>query len=33
MAVLPLWQRVVLFLGLTGCRFSEMTTLRIDDVV
>lgn len=24
---------VVLFLGLTGCRFSEMAALRVDDVI
>ena len=24
---------MVLFLGLTGCRFSEMAALRVDDVV
>ena len=33
MAVPPLCQPVVLFLGLTGCRFSEMAALRVDDVV
>ena len=33
MAVLPLCQPVVLFLGTTGCRFSEMAALRVDDVV
>ena len=33
MAVPELCQPVVLFLGLTGCRFSEMAALRIDDVV
>jgi integrase len=33
MAVPPLCQPVVLFLGTTGCRFSEMAALRVDDVV
>ena len=33
MAVPELCQPVVLFLGLTGCRFSEMAALRVDDVV
>jgi len=33
MAVPELYQPVVLFLGLTGCRFSEMAVLRVDDVV
>src|SRR5665648_1083944 len=33
MAVPELCQPVVLFLGLTGCRFSEMAALRLDGVV
>ena len=33
MAVPELCRPVVLFLGLTGCRFSEMAALRVDDVV
>ena len=33
MAVPPLCQPVVLFLGTTGCRLSEMAALRVDDVV
>ena len=33
MAVPELCQPVVLFLGLTGCRFSEMAALRVDDIV
>ncbi|WP_243883439.1 tyrosine-type recombinase/integrase [Cellulomonas dongxiuzhuiae] len=33
MAAPPLRQPVVLFLGMTGCRFSEMAALRVDDVV
>jgi integrase len=33
MAVPPQCQPVVLFLSTTGCRFSEMVALRVDDVV
>jgi len=33
MAVPELCRPVVLSLGLTGCRFSEMAALRVDDVV
>jgi integrase len=33
MSVPELCRPVVLFLGLTGCRFSEMAALRVDDVI
>jgi len=33
MTMPELCRPVVLFLGLTGCRFSEMAALRVDDVV
>lgn len=33
MGVPELCRQVVLFRGLTGCRFSEMAALRVDDVV